>query len=145
MNNFELNRLFSNCICLASLGHREQFRSNREPYILHCLRVMNNVETTEQKIVAVLHDILEDTHLTTTDLYEENLSNKMVNAIVTLTHIKDESYIDYIQRIKKNELARAVKLADLKDNMNCVSLDDFGKYEGERLAKYWRAYKELTG
>jgi len=87
-------------------------------YILHALRVMLCFEKEEQQIVAVLHDVLEDTEISEEYLQNVGFHKNIIEAVVCLTKKQCENYFDYIERVKQNDIARMVKLADLQDNMN---------------------------
>src|SRR5947208_3305666 len=101
---------------IAASAHEGQTDKDGQPYILHPLRVMARVEGLEAKVVAVLHDVIEDTQVTADDLREAGFGEPIVAAILCVTHRKDESYAEYVVRCKGDEFARRVKLADLEDN-----------------------------
>lgn len=109
----------------------------------HITSVVKGVNTVEEKIVAYLHDTAEDTKLTYVDLFVLDFSDKIVNAVVTLTKEKYEKYEDYLKRVKKNKLARAVKLSDLTNNMDLSRLKQITEVDKKRLEKYKKAYKYL--
>lgn len=109
----------------------------------HITSVVNGVETIEEKTVAYLHDTAEDTKLTYVDLFVLDFSDKIVNAVVALTKEKYEKYEDYLKTVKKNELARAVKLSDLTNNMDLSRLKEITEVDKKRLEKYKKAYKYL--
>ena len=88
------------------------------PYVLHCLRVMMGVDTIEEKMVAVMHDLVEDTDVTIEQLRAAGFSESVLAGVDLVTHKETDSYADYVGRIKNNPLARSVKLADLKDNLS---------------------------
>lgn len=97
-------------------------------------------------IVALLHDIVEDTEVTLDMLREEGFDEEIVSAIDAITRRKDEQYyFDFIERVKKNDIARIVKIYDLEDNMDIKRLSTFGDYEQKRLKKYWYCWKYLKG
>ncbi len=102
-------------IAIASESHKDQKRFDGSPYVLHPLRVMAAMETEEEKIVAVLHDVIEDSDVKLEDLA---LPDHLSLALSLLTHKPEEDYFLYIERIKMNPLATKVKLADLADNMS---------------------------
>src|SRR6516165_4662820 len=101
---------------IAAGAHEGQKDKEGLPYILHPLRAMMSVQGEEAQIVAVLHDVIEDTSVTADDLRRAGFSEQLVAAILCVTHRKDESYADYVVRCKANAVARQVKLADLTDN-----------------------------
>lgn len=101
----------------AKKYHAGQVDKNGEEYILHPLRVMEQMETTEGKIVAVLHDVIEDTACTKEMLFRLIGCEDLVNVIDLLSRKEEENYFDYIQKVRSHPLAKAVKLADLRDNL----------------------------
>ena len=104
-------------IVLATTAHAGQLDKGGQPYILHPLRVMLAMCEEDERIVAVLHDTIEDTELMLADLVEQ-FSRKVVDAVDALTRRESETYFEYIQRLVENETACKVKLADLADNMS---------------------------
>ena len=141
----------SNAINLAVKKHADQLDKAGKPYIEHCLRVMAAVETEHQKIVAILHDVIEDCDITANDLRVKYLIDPfVVDDIVRLTKIKGEDYFAYLNRVKKSKTATAVKIADLKDNMDTSGYGhlkltpvDVAKIRN-RCDKYAEALKFLT-
>lgn len=101
---------------VAARAHAGQKDKQGAPYLLHPLRVMNGVHSEEAKIVAVLHDVIEDTSVTIDDIRRAGFSEPVLDALLCVTHKKGESYASYVVRCKGNDLARQVKLADLEDN-----------------------------
>ena len=97
----------------------------------------------EEKTVAMLHDLLEDTAYTEDDLREEGFPAEIIEAVVCLTKTEGEEYADYVERVCQNKLAARVKLADLKDNMDITRLEKVTDKDFERLKKYHKAYKYL--
>lgn len=114
------------------------------PYILHPLRLMLNLSTKNEMIVAILHDIIEDTSVTLDDLREAGFSDDVVIAVDHLTRQDNENYADFIKRVSLNRLARKVKIEDLKDNMNMSRLSELTESDFQRLAKYHAALRTLT-
>ena len=103
---------------IAARSHAGTRDKQGKPYILHPLRVMMGVEGEETRIVAVLHDVVEDTHITLDDIRAEGFSEDVVEALGLVTHEDDQSYLEYVVGCRKNEIARQVKLSDLQDNSN---------------------------
>lgn len=126
-------------ISLAVEAHRGQKDRNGAPYILHPLRVMARVQTTEQKTVAILHDVVEDTPWTLEALRTEGFSEAIVRALDCLTRREGEDYFHFVQRSKSDPIARVVKLADLEDNMDVNRLTRVTDQDVERLNRYKRA------
>ena len=102
----KLKNLLSDAIGIANSFHAGQRDKNDEIYILHPLRVMFQMDAYEEKIVAVLHDVLEDTDCTIKYLQDRDFSEDILLALVTITRKADEKYMEYIERVKTNELAR---------------------------------------
>ncbi|MEO0599245.1 MAG: GTP pyrophosphokinase, partial [Chloroflexota bacterium] len=113
------------------------------PYILHTLRVMADVDGEAEKIVAILHDVVEDTVVTIEDLEKEGFSDAICASIRTITKKEGEPYEDYLHRIKNNPIARRVKLADIRDNMNLLRLPELTPELFEKYNKYHRAWAYL--
>lgn len=136
---------------LAKEAHGRQVDKGGQPYIQHCLRVMNSLQTPNAKIVGVLHDILEDTDVTTTDLLSAGLSMSLVRKVVLLTRCIDPrltipwEYDEYIICVGRDPITRMVKLADLNDNMRLGRLSAVAPKDIERMKKYHRAWIKLGG
>lgn len=139
-------KTLEDALLLAVEVHRGQRDKYGTPYILHPLRVMAQVETPVEKMVAVLHDVLEDSDLTAEDLKESGYPPAVVQAVEHLTKRPGEAYEPYIQRLRPHPLARRVKLADLYDNMDVRRLpaDTWSDQEVARLQRYRRAWETLT-
>ena len=131
---------------IATEAHRGQFDKAGNDYIGHPLRVMTAGKTTEEKIVGVLHDVVEDTDWTFERLAAEGFSTKVIEALRCVTKLSEnEPYDKFIARVKENPLAVAVKLNDLSDNMDIRRLPYISDKDVKRLKKYLKAYKQLTG
>lgn len=90
------------------------------PYIDHAMRVMDRMDTEEEQIVAVLHDVVEDSEVSLRDLQEAGFLPKVLEAIGMLTKRKDMTYFDYIDDISCSELASKVKAAEIEDNQDII-------------------------
>ena len=131
---------------IATEAHQGQFDKAGRDYIGHPLRVMEMGKSEEEKIVGVLHDVIEDTDWTFEKLAEEGFSDEVIAALRCVTKISEnENYDDFIDRVKKNPLAVAVKINDLTDNMDIRRLPYLSDKDVKRLKKYLKAYKRLTG
>jgi hypothetical protein len=132
---------------IAARAHEGQVDKHGQPYVLHPLRVMSAVEDGEARIVAILHDVIEDTSVTADDLRREGFGEPILEALDRLTRRKDEPYAEYVIRCKGHEIARRVKLADLDDNSRpsrTILRPDRIEPDVERVRKYLLAYKFLT-
>ena len=121
---------------LAEKAHQGQVDKGGQPYILHPGRVMEQCETETEKIVALLHDVMEDTPYTLEDLRQEGFSEEVLEALLCLTHREGESYMAYIGRVCENPLAARVKYADLQDNMDLCRIPEPTERDFARLEKY---------
>ncbi len=131
---------------IAVEAHRGQVDKAGCEYVEHSLRVMASGRTLEEKIVGVLHDVVEDSDWTFARLEAEGFSADVIDALRCVTKLSDsEPYDKFIARIKKNPLAVAVKLNDLADNMDIRRLPYISEKDVKRLKKYLKAYKQLTG
>lgn len=131
---------------IATVAHKGQFDKSGKDYIGHPLRVMEMGKTEEEKIVGVLHDVIEDTDWTFERLEAEGFSREVIAALRCITkNSENENYDDFIERVKKNPLAVAVKINDLTDNMDIRRLPYLSDKDVKRLKKYLKAYKRLTG
>lgn len=131
---------------IATQAHAGQVDKAGNEYIGHPLRVMEMGKTEEEKIVGVLHDVIEDTDWTFERLEAEGFSKEVIDALRCVTKVSEnENYDDFIERVKKNPLAVAVKLNDLSDNMDIRRLPYLSDKDVKRLKKYLEAYKKLIG
>lgn len=137
------NEQFQIALELAVEKHKNQTDKAGNPYILHPLHVMENVNSKEGKIVAILHDIIEDTDITEDYLLKIRLSKRIVDAVVALTRSEDIDYQEYIKNLSSNPLAKEVKLADLEHNMDLKRLPTLEEKDLERNRKYQIAYHYL--
>jgi (p)ppGpp synthase/HD superfamily hydrolase len=139
------NVTLDDAIALAVKAHSGIKDRGGQPYILHPLRLMMRMETEAERMVAVLHDVVEDTSITFDELRAQGFSSDVIAALDCLTRRKavNETYEQFIERIAPNPLARKVKLADLEDNMNVLRLPSLGDEDGKRLAKYRASWARL--
>lgn len=131
-------------ISLATEVHAGQTDKARTTYIRHPLRVMAQMETEIERIVAVLHDVVEDSEYTLNDIQAE-FDTDIRNAVEALTKREDEQddYMAFIERAAANPIATQVKLADLEDNMDLTRLDDVDDDVIEKQRQYHEAWKRL--
>ena len=114
-----------------------------ETYILHPLRLMARMETEEEKSVALLHDVIEDSDYTAEDLINNGIPNNVVDAVLSLTKQNGENYEKFIERVLKNKLASKIKIVDIEDNINILRLNTINNKDLERIAKYHKAWQTL--
>ena len=133
-------------IQIATEAHKGQLDKSGKEYIGHPLRVMEMGKTEEEKIVGELHDVVEDTSWTFEMLEAEGFAPEIIAALRCMTKASEnENYDDFIERVKKNPLAVAVKINDLTDNMDIRRLPYLSDKDVKRLKKYLKAYKKLIG
>jgi (p)ppGpp synthase/HD superfamily hydrolase len=136
--------LLEKAIALAVEAHRGQKDRYGAPYILHPLRVMARVETTLEKIIAILHDVVEDTDWTLETLRGQGFGSPVLEALDCLTKRPGEGYTAYIQRSGSHPLARRVKLADLEDNLDPRRIPVATEPDPARLKRYLEAWHFLN-
>lgn len=130
-------------ISIAAEAHAGTLDKGGKHYILHPLRVMMNVETIDEKIVAILHDVVEDTHWSFESLASEGFSKTILDALKSVTR-GDETYSAFIERARNNPIGCKVKIADIKDNLDVRRLNGkINTKDQERLNKYLKALKQL--
>ena len=139
-----MGEMLSKAIIIATKAHQGQVDKGGDDYILHPIRVMTKPDTEEERIVGVLHDIIEDTEVTFEDLKVEEFSTEVISALKHLTRGKNEKYFDYIEKIKQNFIAKKVKLVDLEDNMDISRIPNPTNKDCDRLEKYKKAKNRLT-
>jgi len=125
-----------NAILLATKAHHGQIDKAGAPCILHPLRVMMRMYDIEGKIVAVGHDLLEDTDITIKDLVNEGWPDKCVGAIDCMTKCPNETYDEYLDRVISDVLASECKLEDMRDNSNIYRLQMVAKHHLRMIEKY---------
>ena len=138
-----LNHSLAWAISFAAEVHYDQVDKGGQPYILHPIRVMMAVETIEEKIVAILHDVVED-GMVSKSILVEYAGVVIARAVMALSRKDGESYREFILRVKQNNLARQVKIADLKDNMDRSRIPNPTAEDERRWKKYEKALAELS-
>lgn len=136
------NILLDKAFKLASRAHTGQVDKAGKPYIEHILYVVEHVKSKKEKILAYLHDIIEDTDIEISFIREE-FGDEIAEALLAISHFRQEDYFDYIKRVKKNSLAKAVKIVDLLHNIRLDRLENINKSDIERVKKYKRAIEYL--
>lgn len=131
-------------LAIAKKAHAGQVDKAGVDYIQHPLYVASQVNTEQEKAVALLHDVIEDSDITAADLFASGLSNEVVTAVQILTKKKGQSYKEYLGKVKSNNLARVVKLADLKHNSDLSRLKSVTNTDYERVKKYKNAIYYLS-
>ena len=136
--------MLERAIEIAVEAHKEQLDKGGNPYILHPLRVMMSVDLELEKIVAVLHDVVEDSNWTFEALPAEGFSIEVIEALKSVTKNSDnEDYDSFIQRAIRNPIGRKVKIADIRDNLDVTRIPELGEKDVQRISKYKKALKRL--
>ena len=124
-------------------AHKDQVDKAGVPYVAHPLHLAEQMRDETTTIVALLHDVVEDSGYTLSDLSDAGFPEKVTDAIALLTHDKSVPYMEYIAALKDNPVARSVKLADLEHNSDLSRLDDITYKDLARLKKYKDAHDLL--
>ena len=120
-------------------AHKEQVDKSGMPYVFHPFHLAEQMQTEETTVVALLHDLVEDTENTIEDLTNMGFSKDITDAIALMTHADDVAYMDYVRKIKTNPIATEVKLADLKHNSDVTRLDVVDEKALQRGERYRQA------
>ena len=124
-------------------AHKEQTDKSGMPYVFHPFHLAEQMKTEETTVVALLHDVIEDTDYTLEDLKKMGFSDAVIYAIELMTHDDGSEYMDYVRRIKSNSIAKAVKLADLRHNSDLSRLDKVDASALKHREKYLKAMEIL--
>ena len=138
-----MTQTLERAIAIAAAAHAGQLDKGGAPYILHPLKVMLRMTTLEERIVAVLHDVVEDCDISLDDLRKEGFSEEVLTAIQSVTKVPGESYEDFVERAAQNPIGRVVKLADLEENSDISRIASPSWEDLERIEKYRRAIARL--
>lgn len=120
-------------------AHKDQLDKSGLPYVFHPFHLADQMNDENTTIVALLHDIVEDTDYTLKDLCEMGFNEEVLGAIELMTHGDDVPYMDYVAKIKENPIAKKVKLADLRHNSDITRLDTITQKDLDRAEKYKKA------
>lgn len=126
-------------------AHKNQVDKTGVPYIFHPFHLAEQMDDEASVCVALLHDVIEDTEYTFNDLEKEGFTKEIIDAIKLLTHDSNVPYLDYVNMIKENSIARKVKLADLKHNSDLSRLELSVDKIPPKLDLYLEAIKILEG
>ena len=130
-----MQNMLEKAIMIAVEAHKGQKRDGGAPYIIHPLAVMNEMDTELEKIVAVLHDVVEDTDVTLKDLVDYGFETCVVQAVGLLTHAKEVPYEEYLEKVRTCPVATKVKIADIQHNSSSLSVYTDAEIK-TRLKKY---------
>ncbi|QUQ68026.1 HD domain-containing protein [Kutzneria sp. CA-103260] len=134
----------SDAVRIATDAHDGQLDKSGKPYIGHPVRVMNRVSGDQERMAAVLHDVIEDTPVTAEDLRAAGCPERVVTAVVALSHLPDEPQADYLARVAADPIAVVVKRADIADNLSPARFSELDEATQSRLRiKYDTALRLL--
>ncbi len=138
------NKILSNAIKLTVDKFQNTYDKNNEPYILHCLEVMNGVSDKGHYVMAaaVMHDLVEDTDVTLEDL-KKTFPERVVSLVSLMTKDPNKTYDEYIERIMTDKDAIAIKMADLRHNSKIGRMPGYTEKDVRRLIKYHLTYDKL--
>jgi (p)ppGpp synthase/HD superfamily hydrolase len=128
-----------NAISIALEAHRGEVDQSGAPYILHPLRLMVQMDTEEEMITAVLHDVVEDGGISISMLRDQGFAQNILDAVESVTRKENESYEDFIKRAGLNAMGRKIKYADLMDNLDVSRLGKLTDRDLNRIKKYHNA------
>lgn len=128
---------------LCFRAHKEQTDKSGIPYVFHPIHLAEQMGDEDTAVVALLHDVVEDTDYTLEDLRAMGFNQNVIEAIRLMTHAEGVPYLDYVAKIKENPIARAVKLADLAHNSDLTRLDTVDEKAIARAQKYAQAIRLL--
>lgn len=129
---------------ICRYAHAGQTDKAGQPYYMHPEQVAEFINEPKAKIAALLHDVLEDTDFPVSVLVCV-FGNEITDALLLLKHDKSVPYLEYIENLKSNKTARAVKAADLRHNMNLSRIPNPSEKDYKRLEKYKKALAILEG
>lgn len=134
--DFEKVDFIEKAFNIALKAHEGQIDKGRFPYIFHPVWVALHCETEKQKVVALLHDTIEDSIYSINDLRRDGFSDEVIDAVEAITRFPDEEYMTYIKRCAKNKIAKKVKILDLTHNMDLSRIQNPCIKDKERVEKY---------
>ena len=126
-------------------AHKDQVDKSGLPYVFHPFHLADQMQDENTTIVALLHDVVEDTDYTLDDLRAMDFGDEVIEALSYMTHDPAVPYMEYVARIRENDIARRVKLADLRHNSDITRLDTVDQKALDRVAKYAQAIRLLEG
>ena len=138
-----MSRYLHKAITIACDAHQGQSSINGEPYILHPLRLLIKAKSNEEKIIAVLHDVIEKSNISLADLKNKGFDQNIISSIESLSRRRGESYVDYIARLMKNNISVKIKLLDLADNIKIHSENNDNGIYDVKINQYKNALKQI--
>ena len=125
-------------------AHKNQVDKSGMPYVYHPFHLAEQMNDELSTCVALLHDVAEDSDITLDDLKRQGFSENVLAAVDAMTHREGETYMDFIKRLSVNEIARHVKIQDIRNNMDLSRIPSPTDADFARIEKYKKAYAILT-
>ena len=135
--------LTKQALLLSFEAHKEQVDKSGMPYVYHPFHLAEGMQDEYTTVVALLHDVVEDTEYTLSDLREMGYPEEVIDALACLTHDPEMPYMEYVAKVAANPIARAVKIADLLHNSDLTRIDSPDEAAYSRAEKYKEALKLL--
>ena len=138
-----MSQYLHKAITIACDAHQGQSSINGEPYILHPLRLLIKAKSNEERIIAILHDVIEKTNISLADLKNKGFDQNIISSIDSLSRRRGESYVDYIGRLMQNRISVKIKLLDLADNIKMHSENNDNGIYDVKINQYKNALKQI--
>ena len=138
-----MSQYLHKAITIACEAHQGQSSINGEPYILHPLRLLIKAKSNEERIIAILHDVIEKTNISLADLKNKGFDQNIISSIDSLSRRRSESYIEYIERLMQNKISVKIKVLDLADNIKIYSENNHNGIYDEKIIQYKNALKQI--
>ena len=138
-----MSQYLHKAITIACEAHQGQSSINGEPYILHPLRLLIKAKSNEERIIAILHDVIEKTNISLADLKNKGFDQNIISSIDSLSRRRSESYFDYIRRLMQNRISVKIKLLDLADNIKMHSENNENGIYDVKINQYKNALKQI--
>ena len=138
-----MSQYLHKAITIACEAHQGQSSINGEPYILHPLRLLIKAKSNEERIIAILHDVIEKTNISLADLKNKGFDQNIISSIDSLSRKRGESYVDYIGRLMQNRISVKIKLLDLADNIKMHSENNDNGIYDVKINQYKNALKQI--
>ena len=138
-----MSQYLHKAITIACEAHQGQSSINGEPYILHPLRLLIKAKSNEERIIAILHDVIEKTNISLADLKNKGFDQNIISSIDSLSRRRSESYNEYIERLVQNKISVKIKLLDLADNIKIHSENNDNGINDAKIIQYKNALKQI--
>ena len=138
-----MSQYLHKAIIIACEAHQGQSSINGEPYILHPLRLLIKAKSNEERIIAILHDVIEKSNISLADLKNKGFDQNIISSIDSLSRRRNESYIEYIKRLMQNKISVKIKLLDLADNIKIHSENNDNGIYDSKIIQYKNALNQI--